>query len=150
MDFDLDRLLREFMADAGDAIIVADRENTIRYWNQGATDIFGYAAEDAEGTSINIIIPKRLQERHREAFDRAMETGEFTYGRGDLLAVPARRKDGEEISVEFTVTPLSDGDDVVAIGAIIRDVTEQWEEKQEREARIEELEERIKTLRKDS
>lgn len=149
MDLDLDRLLREFVADAGDAIIVADGENTIRYWNQGATDIFGYAVEDAEGSSLNIIIPERLQDRHWEAYKRAMETGEFAYGRGDLLAVPARREDGEEISVEFTVTPLWDDDDVVAIAAVIRDVTEKWEEQQEREARIEELEERIETLSED-
>lgn len=150
MDLDLDGLLREFVAETGDAIIVADRENTIRYWNRGATDIFGYEAEDAEGTSLNIIIPERLQNRHKEAFDRAMETGEFAYGRGDLLDVPARREDGEEISVEFTVTPLWDGDEVVVIVAIIREVTEQWEKQQEREARIKELEERIETLREDS
>lgn len=144
---DIDQSLREFVEESGDAIIVADQDGKIRFWNQGATDIFGYEAADAEDESLDIIIPEKLQERHWTAYDRAMETGEFSYGRGELLSVPARDREGDRLSVEFTVTPLTENGEVVAIGAIIRDVTEQWETQQERKARIEELEETVESLR---
>ena len=148
---DSDRLLRDLLREAGDAIILADSDGTIRFWNRGATDIFGYERKEAEGRSLDIIIPDGLQERHWEAYYEAMETGEFSYGRGDLLSVPATRQDDERRSVEFTVTPLTGDSDnaVVAIAAIVRDITQQYERRQEREARIEELEETIETLRED-
>ncbi|MFB6133089.1 MAG: PAS domain S-box protein [Halanaeroarchaeum sp.] len=143
---DTERLLLELVEESGEAIVVADRDGTIQFWNRGATDVFGYEPKSAEGESLDIIIPEKLQERHWEAYDRAMETGEFSYDRGELLSVPAVDQAGDRLSVEFTVTPLVEGDTVVAIGAVIRDVTDQWEERQERKARIEELEERVESL----
>lgn len=146
---DADRWLLDLLDESGDAIVVADQDGDIRYWNQGAMDVFGYEASEAKGESLDIIIPKDLQERHWEAYDRAMETGEFSYDRGELLAVPAEDREGDRLSVEFTVTPVFEDGSVVAIGAIIRDVTDKWETRQERKARIEELEETVESLRED-
>jgi hypothetical protein len=39
-----------------------------------------------------------------------MQTGESRYGDADLLSVPAQRKDGATISIEFTIVPLKDED----------------------------------------
>lgn len=66
-----------------------------------------------------------------------METGITRYERGDLLAVPARRKDGGRISLEFSISLLRDGSGpVLGAAAIIRDVTERWQrEKEMREFR---------------
>ena len=56
-----------------------------------------------------------------------MRTGKSRYGAGDLLAVPAIRKDGSRISVEFTVIPLHDESGAMeGIAAILRDVTAQF------------------------
>ena len=57
-----------------------------------------------------------------------MQTGESRYRESDVLAVPARRKDGASISVEFTIVPLRESDRLVAIVAIMRDVTKRFEE----------------------
>ena len=51
-------------------------------------------------------IPERLRQRHWDGCRRVMETGKSRYGQGDVLSVPAVRKDGATISVEFTVVPL--------------------------------------------
>jgi hypothetical protein len=58
-----------------------------------------------------------------------MRTGESRYGAGDVLAVPALRKDGGRVSVEFAIA-LFRGDDgrIAGIGAIMRDVTARFEE----------------------
>jgi PAS domain S-box-containing protein len=59
----------------------------------------------------------------------AARTGKSHYQAGALLAVPALRKDGSRISVEFTVVPFRDtSEQVVGIGALIRDVTARFEE----------------------
>jgi hypothetical protein len=58
-----------------------------------------------------------------------MQTGESRYGDGDLLSVPARRNDGATISIEFTIVPLKDeAGHMVGMAAIMRDVTEMFEE----------------------
>jgi PAS domain S-box-containing protein len=110
-----------------DAVIVADRDGIIRLWNGGAEVIFGYAAAEAVGESLDLIVPERQRARHWGGYTRVMETGETRYGR-ELLAVPAMRKDGTRISLEFSVALLrDDAGALVGISAILRDVTERWQ-----------------------
>ncbi|MGN6747065.1 MAG: PAS domain-containing protein [Xanthobacteraceae bacterium] len=112
-----------------EAIIAADREGVIRFWNPGAERIFGHAAADAIGRSLDIIIPERLRNRHWDGYRRTIATGRSRYGEGDVLSVPAQHKSGATISIEFTVLPLRDSSDaIVAIVAIMRDVTTRFEE----------------------
>jgi PAS domain S-box-containing protein len=113
----------------GDAIVAADREGIIRFWNPGAERIFGYLASDTIGRSLDLIIPERLRQRHWAGYEGTMRTGESRYGDGDLLSVPAVRKDGATISVEFTIVPLKgDAGQMVGMVAIMRDVTKRFEE----------------------
>jgi hypothetical protein len=58
-----------------------------------------------------------------------MAGGASRYGEGDLLSVPAIRKDGKRISIEFTILPVHDGaDEMVGIAAFLRDVTARLDE----------------------
>lgn len=121
---------RALVEAAPDGVIAADREGTIRVWNAGAERIFGHSADEAIGSSLDLIIPERQRERHWQGFSRVIETGETRYG-DRLLAVPALRRDGARISIEFSVALLRDEQDrVAAISAIVRDVTERWQREQ--------------------
>ena len=101
----------------------------IRFWNSGATRIFGFAEAEAIGRSLDIIIPERLRARHWKGFRETMRTGQSRYDAGQMLAVPAIRKDGASISVEFTIVPFADESGQMAgIAAIMRDVTARFEE----------------------
>jgi PAS domain S-box-containing protein len=112
-----------------DAVIAADRDGIIHLWNPGAVRLFGYARDVALGRSLDLIIPERLQARHWAGYRHVLETGESRYGRGDVLAVPAVRKDGSRVSLEFTITPLRDEDGrMVGMVAVMRDVTTRFEE----------------------
>lgn len=112
-----------------DAIVAADRDGIIRFWNAGAERIFGHASGEAIGQSLDLIIPERLRKRHWDGFRHTMETGQSRYGEGDLLAVPALRKDGATISVEFTIVPLKTEAGLMdGMVAIMRDVTARFEE----------------------
>ena len=133
----MERLLVE---GTGDAVVIADRDGRIRLWNGGAAAMFGYSAAEAIGQSLDLIIPERQRPRHWEGYDRVMASGHTKYGH-DLLAVPALRKDGSRISLEFTVTLLHDAAGAVSgIGAIMRDVTARWSKERELHQRLAELE----------
>jgi PAS domain S-box-containing protein len=129
MELDVSRFCRELVTGTADAIIYADSEGVIRFWNGGATRMFGFAENEAVGQSLDLIVPENLRERHWHGFDQTMRTGESRYGAGDILGVPALRKDGKRISVEFTILPFH-GDDgrIAGIGAILRDVTARFEQ----------------------
>jgi PAS domain S-box-containing protein len=71
-----------------------------------------------------------------------MATGVTSYGRR-LLAVPAIRKDGQRISIEFSIALLHDENgSLIGPAAVIRDVTARWNEQNELRKRLAELESR--------
>jgi PAS domain S-box-containing protein len=115
--------------EAADAIIYSDEDGLIRFWNKGAERIFGFSKADAIGHSLDIIIPENLRKRHWDGYAETMRTGKTRYGDGDVLAVPALRKDGARVSIEFTILPFHDKDGrMTGIAAILRDVTKRFEE----------------------
>ena len=112
-----------------DAIVYADAEGVIRVWNRGATRVFRFAEAEAVGRSLDIIIPENLRERHWQGYRATMRTGQSRYGDGQILSVPAVRKDGAWVSVEFTIVPFSDdAGRMIGIAAIMRDATARFEE----------------------
>ena len=124
-----DTLAKAVLSTSSDAIIAADKEGIIRFWNPGAERIFGYARHAAIGQSLDIIIPERLRKRHWDGYRQVIKSGESRYGQGDILAVPGIRKDGAGVSLEFTIVPLRDGaGELIGLAAIMRDVTKRFEE----------------------
>ena len=135
-----DLLTRSLLATRSDAIVVADRDGIIRFWNPGAERIFGHSAEEAIGRSLDLIIPERLRERHWQGYRHTVATGQSRYGEGDLLSVPAQHKNGGTLSVEFTIVPLQDQQGaMVGMAAIMRDVTKRFAELRELKRRLAEL-----------
>jgi len=117
------------VANMGDAVIFADRDGIIRYWNRGAVRLFGHTDDIAVGQSLDLIIPKPLCTRHWHGYNETMRTAKTRYGEGQLLSVPAVRKDGKQISIAFTILPFADlSGSLTGIAAVIRDVTTQFEE----------------------
>jgi PAS domain S-box-containing protein len=122
------------------AILYADREGRIRLWNSGAEAMFGYRSEEVLGQSMDLIIPERQRARHWEGWAKVMETGITRYGR-DVLAVPATRKDGSRISIEFNILLLrAPTGEVLGAAATIQDVTQRWQQQKELKARLAALE----------
>jgi PAS domain S-box-containing protein len=120
---------RRFVEGAPDGLLAVDRNGVIGFWNAGCERIFGYLSAEAIGKSLDIIIPDRLRARHWQGFAETMRTGVTRYGAGELLSVPALRKDQTRISVEFSIIPFRGKDGTLAgVGAIMRDVTQRFEE----------------------
>ena len=90
---------------AGDAIIVADVEGRIVLWNPAVERLFGFTATEAVGSLLDLIISARFRERHWRGYQTVMQTGQTRYG-SQVLRVPALRKDGQRVSIAFTVALL--------------------------------------------
>ena len=133
--------LQAILQASSDAIVATDRAGIITFWNPGATRIFGFASSEAVGQSLDIIIPENLRKRHWDGFHQTMATGTSRYGDGELLSVPGLTKAGRRISVEFTIAILRDEQQAPAgTVAIMRDVTQRFEELRELRRRLATLE----------
>jgi len=124
-----------------EAVIFADRQGLVRLWNRAAETMFGYSADEALGQSLDLIVPERFRARHWEGYRHVMATGVTSYGQ-QLLAVPAIRKDGQRISIEFSIALLKDErGEVTGAAAVVRDVTARWQAERELRRRLAALEE---------
>ena len=132
--------LNQLVAAVADAVVVTDASGAIALWNAAAERMFGFAASEALGQSLDLIIPERLRQRHWEGFHKTMLTGQTKYGT-DLLRVPAMDKGGRTLSIAFTVAllPAPDGQPA-AIAAVIRDETSRFNEERALRKRLAELE----------
>lgn len=115
-----------------DALVIADAKGLIRTWNVGAERIFGHTSEQALGQSLDLIVPENQRKAHWDGYEHTMATGETQYAFGELLAVPAMHRDGSRLSIQFCITPLHDASGkMVAIAALLRDVTSEWKKTME-------------------
>lgn len=133
--------LAHLVRDLAEAVVIADPDGVIVFWNEAATHLFGWPAPDAVGRSLDMIIPERLRDRHWAGYRRVMQTGHTDYG-NRLLEVPAVHRDGRTMSVAFTVTLLTRSGVTRPdwIAAVLRDDTERWQERRRLRERIVELE----------
>ena len=136
----------QLVAAIGDAIIAADANGAITLWNPGAVRMFGYTEEEALGQSLDLITPERLRNRHWEGYNKSMASGTTKYG-NDLLRVPATHKDGQSLSIAFTVAMLFTPDNqVCAVVAVIRDETARFNDDRALRKRLAEAEAKVAAL----
>jgi PAS domain S-box-containing protein len=114
-----------------DAVIVADASTQrIVLWNAAAAKMFGYSASEALKLRVEELVPEPLKAAHRTGITRYANTGHGRYIDSDApLDLPAVRKNGKQINVELSLSPIrpvhdADGGQAQLVLAIIRDVTE--------------------------
>jgi two-component system sensor kinase FixL len=106
---------------SGDAIISKTPDGIVRSWNKAAQAIFGYSAEEMIGQPITRLFPPERLREEDMIIERIMR-GE----RVDHYETVRRRKDGTEIHVSLSVSPIRDAaGTVVGVSKIVRDITEQ-------------------------
>ncbi len=115
-------LYRTVFQAAPDAILVIDERGRIQEVNDEAERLFGYSKGDLEGKSVEILVPHSVRERHRgQRKDYAVDPRPRPMGIGRELF--ALRKDGTQIHVEISLSPLRTPDGLHTV-AIARDLTE--------------------------
>lgn len=108
-------------AQMADALIFSDCEGRIRLWNEAASALFGFRADEALGQSLDLIIPPALRDAHWKGFQRAIDGGQTRLGHRVLLT-RAQGPDGQPIYVEMSFAIITDPDaGVVGAVAVARD-----------------------------
>lgn len=109
-----------------DAVIVGEASSgRIVTWNDAAVEMFGYGADEAIGLHIEDLVPESLKDAHRVGLARYAEGGHGKLiDQSAPVELPALRKDGTEIWVEFSLTSASaDGLPGRYAMAIVRNIT---------------------------
>jgi PAS domain S-box-containing protein len=116
---------RSVTESAIDAIISANHVGDIISWNKAATDILGYTEEEAVGQRLELIIPEKFHEAHRNGMARFTKTGE-AHVIGTTVELAACTKSGEEVPIELSLSTWTVRDERYYTG-IIRDIGERKE-----------------------
>jgi two-component system, sensor histidine kinase and response regulator len=114
------RRLAAIVDSSDDAIIGKDLKSIITSWNVGAERIFGYTAAEMIRASIMRLIPPDRQEEELEILTHIRRGERFDHFETIRLA-----KDGRQINVSVTVSPIRDSSGhVVGASKVVRDITE--------------------------
>ena len=136
------RALASIVESSDDAIVSKDLDGIIASWNRGAERVFGYTSEEAVGRPITIVIPADRQSEEHEILTR-VRRGE----RIDHFETIRQRKDGSQIVVSLSVSPVKDDDGkIVGASKIARDITEQKRSQEMISTLAQEAEHRSKNL----
>lgn len=106
-----------------DAIIGMDTAGRITAWNDQATVIFGYEADEVIGQLLaDSIIPPTHRDAHARGLKHFLATGVGPV-LNKRIEITALRKCGEEFPVELAVTTVRNGDDL-SFTAFLRDISD--------------------------
>jgi PAS domain S-box-containing protein len=124
-----DELATQLLNAAPDPTVIVDRQGTIIYANARVSEVFGYTNQELVGEVIEILIPQRAREGHQ-----GHRKNFFAHPRaramGDTLELHAVRKDGVEIPVEISLSPVQTSRGTL-VSSAIRDVSTQKETAQQ-------------------
>jgi PAS domain S-box-containing protein len=112
--------LAAIVESSNDAIISKDLNGIITSWNKGAEKLFGYAAEEVVGKPITILFPPDRLDEESRILERIRRNE-----RVEHYETVRRCKDGHEIDISLTVSPIRDrGGKIIGASKIARDISE--------------------------
>jgi PAS domain S-box-containing protein len=115
-------MLRALLESAPDGIVVVDGRGTIVLVNNQAQRMFGYEESELIGQSVELLLPDHLRGSHAAHRHEYMQSP-VTRPMGIGLSLSGRRRDGSELAVEISLSPMATPDGVL-VTAVVRDVTE--------------------------
>ncbi len=118
-----DYVLSRILHIAADAIICVDSAQTIRFFNDGASSIFGYEPAEVVGQPLSILMPERFQHAHAHhvtGFGRSESSSRKMSERSPIFG---KRRNGEEFAAEAAIARVST-DEGLMFAVVMRDVSE--------------------------
>jgi len=106
---------------ANDAIISADAQGRVVFWNPAAEAVFGYSAAEMVGKPLVGIMPERFRSAHQSGLQRLVSTGRANLV-GHTVELAGVRKDGTEFPMEISLAAWKTREEAFFTG-ILRDIT---------------------------
>lgn len=106
-----------------DAIIAADGDSRIVFWNASAERIFGWPREEVLGRSLTTLMPERFHAAHHAGIARVRDGGEARVLGGPPAELVGLRADGTEFPIELTLGRWDDAGKAWFTG-VVRDVSD--------------------------
>src|SRR5262245_29698729 len=121
--------LAAIVESSDDAIIGTDLKGVINSWNKGAERLYGYTAAETIGNPVTMLLPPlRMDEEPRIL--ELLRRGE----RIDHYETVRRRKDGTDVDVSLTVSPIQNrAGEIIGASKTARDITERKRAEEERD-----------------
>jgi len=116
-----DKALREFIDLFPNGVILTDTQTNIRYANEIAHNSFGYDIGELIGLPINILIPKKLHEKHKE-YTNTYAQCPVKMNMSNRTGLLGKRKDDTTFPVDVSLAPIEGKREPFFI-AIVRDLT---------------------------
>jgi PAS domain S-box-containing protein len=127
--------LANIVESSNDAIITISLDGIVTSWNKGAEQIYGYSSEEIIGKSISILAPDKLKGETKKLIEKVKMGERIRSYRTSRL-----RKDDKLIFASITLSPVFDSsNELVAISAITRDITERKKAGEVLKLKLEEL-----------
>ena len=108
-----------------DAIVTIDSRQQILVFNRAAEQMFGCAAIDALGQTLDRFIPAHFRELHKDHVLSFGETGVMARAMGATRSVSGVRANGEEFPIEASISQVDVGGQKL-FTVIMRDITSRW------------------------
>lgn len=120
---EIDIKFQKLTETANDAIVILNHKALTIFWNNAATSIFGFSADEMIGKDLhNLIVPDRYLDSYRKGFAKFTKTGKGVLV-NQTTEVVAKKKDGQEFPISISMSSLILDNKWHAVG-IIRDLTE--------------------------
>jgi PAS domain S-box-containing protein len=119
---DVEARLTSVVQSTPDALILANAQGHIVYWNAGATKTFGYREEEALGQPLTMIMPKRYRDAHERGLRRVCESGESRLI-GTTMELHGLRKNNKEFPLELSLS-MWQSKGTRFFSAFLRDITD--------------------------
>jgi len=105
-----------------DAIVTIDADSVIRFANPAVERLFGYKPEELEGEPLTMLMPDGYAERHREALECHLSTGDRTMD-WSSVEFPGQHREGREIALSISFGDFEEDGEQRFVG-VLRDETE--------------------------
>ncbi|MGH7407459.1 MAG: PAS domain-containing protein, partial [Candidatus Methylomirabilales bacterium] len=130
--------LASIVESSDDAIIGKTLDGIITSWNSAAERVYGFAAQEMIGRPISVLVPPDRPDELMQILEKVRQGK-----RVDHFETVRRRKDGGQIHVSLTVSPIRDASgEITGASTIARDITE----RKRAEEALRESEERYRDL----
>jgi two-component system cell cycle sensor histidine kinase/response regulator CckA len=112
--------LAAIVESSDDPIVSKTLDGTVMTWNAAAEWMYGYSASEMVGQSIYRVVPDDLQDEEREILERVANGEHVAH-----YETVRRRKDGSQLSISLTVSPIRDAaGGVIGASSIQNDISE--------------------------